>query len=128
MAPNHNQIALDEHGNLKDEKDIPWSYSETDESPIKASNKGIYFNFAVEIQEFWINHHSTQLLPLIALLDLTGSAVAVERIFSGGRDTILLRRASLQPDTVRMLMLVKHRLRLKQNANVIVINWLVWSN
>ena len=52
MAPNHNQIALDEHGNLKDEKDIPWSYSETNESPIKASNKGIYFNFAVEIQEF----------------------------------------------------------------------------
>ena len=51
-----------------------------------------------------------------------GSAVAVERIFSGGRDTISLRRASLQPDTVRMLMLVKHRLRLKQNANVIVIN------
>jgi hypothetical protein len=29
-----------------------------------------------------------------------GSAVAVERIFSGGRDTISLRRASLQPETI----------------------------
>lgn len=43
---------------------------------------------------------------------LSGSAVAVERIFSGGRDTISLRRASLNPDTIRVLMLVKQRLRL----------------
>jgi hypothetical protein len=43
-------------------------------------------------------------------LSLTGSAVAVERIFSGGRDTISLRRASLQADTIRILMLVKKRL------------------
>jgi hypothetical protein len=42
---------------------------------------------------------------------LPGSAVAVERVFSGGRDTISLRRASLQPETIRVLMLVKHRLR-----------------
>lgn len=39
-----------------------------------------------------------------------GSAVAVERIFSGGRDTISLRRASLKPETIRILMLVKRRL------------------
>ena len=45
---------------------------------------------------------------------IIGSAVAVERIFSGGRDTISLRRASLHPDTIRTLMLVKHRLRLSQ--------------
>lgn len=43
---------------------------------------------------------------------ISGSAVAVERVFSGGRDTISLRRASLQPDTICMLMLVKHHLRL----------------
>jgi hypothetical protein len=42
-----------------------------------------------------------------------GSAVAVERIFSGGRDTISLLRARLQPDTIRTLMLVKKRLHLK---------------
>jgi len=36
----------------------------------------------------------------------------MERIFSGGRDTISLRRASLQPSTIRILMLLKHRLRL----------------
>ena len=41
-----------------------------------------------------------------------GSAVAVEHIFSGGRDTISLRRASLVPDTIRVLMLVKQRLKL----------------
>ncbi|KAF8808465.1 hypothetical protein BYT27DRAFT_7096564 [Phlegmacium glaucopus] len=43
---------------------------------------------------------------------LLGSAVAVECIFSGGHDTISLRRASLVPDTIRVLMLVKQRLRL----------------
>ena len=41
-----------------------------------------------------------------------GSAVAVERIFSGGHDTISLRRASLNPETIRTLMLVKQRLHL----------------
>lgn len=41
---------------------------------------------------------------------LLGSAVAVERIFSGGRDTISLRRASLKPETIRVLMLVKRKL------------------
>jgi hypothetical protein len=47
---------------------------------------------------------------------ILGSAVAVERIFSGGRDTISLRRASLKPDTIRTLMLVKQRLRLARDA------------
>jgi hypothetical protein len=47
---------------------------------------------------------------------LVGSAVAVERIFSGGRDTISLRRASLDPETIRTLMLVKQRLRLARTA------------
>ena len=45
-------------------------------------------------------------------LSVTGSAVAVERIFSGGRDTISLQRASLQANTIRILMLVKKRLHL----------------
>ena len=45
-----------------------------------------------------------------------GSAVAVERIFSGARDTISLRRASLKPETIRTLMLVKQRLRLARGA------------
>jgi hypothetical protein len=40
---------------------------------------------------------------------LVGSAVAVERIFSGGRDTISLRRVSLMPETIRT---VKQRLRM----------------
>jgi hypothetical protein len=45
-----------------------------------------------------------------------GSAVAVEHIFSGGRDTISLRCASLQPETIRTLMLVKQWLRLSRLA------------
>jgi hypothetical protein len=43
---------------------------------------------------------------------ILGSAVAVERIFSGGRDTISLRRASLRPETIKVLMLVKKKLHL----------------
>jgi hypothetical protein len=45
-----------------------------------------------------------------------GSAVAVERFFSGGHDTISLRRAFLIPDTIQVLMLVKQRLRLARVA------------
>jgi hypothetical protein len=49
------------------------------------------------------------IIKLIYCLSLA-SAVAVERIFSGGRDTISLRRASLKPETIRVLMLVKRKL------------------
>ncbi|KAF4620479.1 hypothetical protein D9613_001146 [Agrocybe pediades] len=45
------------------------------------------------------------------ILAIPGSAVAVERIFSGGRDTISLRRASLRPDTIRVLMILKQAIR-----------------
>jgi hypothetical protein len=45
-----------------------------------------------------------------------GSAVAVERIFSGGRDTISLCCASLDPETIRTLMLVKQHLCLACTA------------
>lgn len=44
----------------------------------------------------------------------SASAVAVERVFSGGRDTISLRRASLKPETIRVLMLLKHKLHLSR--------------
>ncbi|KAJ6545471.1 hypothetical protein B0H19DRAFT_1075778 [Mycena capillaripes] len=44
------------------------------------------------------------------------SVVAVERVFSGGKDTISLRRASLKPETIRTLMLLKHHLRLKRKS------------
>ncbi|KAJ6534845.1 hypothetical protein B0H19DRAFT_1271532 [Mycena capillaripes] len=46
----------------------------------------------------------------------SGSAVAVERVFSGGRDTISLRRACLKPETIRTLMLIKYHLRLKRRS------------
>jgi hypothetical protein len=41
-----------------------------------------------------------------------GSAVAVECVFSGGRDTISLHCASLHPETIKVLMLVKKKLHL----------------
>lgn len=44
------------------------------------------------------------------------SAVGVEHIFSGGRDTISLQRASLKPETIRILMLVRQELHLAHNA------------
>ncbi|KAJ7938777.1 hypothetical protein B0H13DRAFT_2301420 [Mycena leptocephala] len=49
------------------------------------------------------------------MLSIPGSAVAVGHIFSGGRDTISLRRSSLNADTIRTLMLlVKNRLRMRR--------------
>jgi len=59
--------------------------------------------------------HSTSTFLIIS----PGSAVAVERIFSGGRDTISLRRASLHADTICVLMLVKKWLHLaRAQANI----------
>ena len=48
------------------------------------------------------------------VLFVTGSAVAVERIFSGGHDTISLRCVSLKPGTIWILMIVKRKLILAQ--------------
>ncbi|KZV79565.1 HAT dimerization, partial [Exidia glandulosa HHB12029] len=45
------------------------------------------------------------------IFSIPGSAVAVERIFSGGRDTISLRRARLSADTIRALMISKQWIR-----------------
>jgi len=50
------------------------------------------------------------------LSSYAGSAVAVERIFSGSRDTISLRHTSLNPETIQTLMLVKQQLRLARTA------------
>ncbi|KAI3603582.1 transposase-like protein [Moniliophthora roreri] len=59
----------------------------------------------------------------LTLLAIPGSAVAVERVFSGGRDTVGIRRSSLKPETIRTLMLLKHHLRLTQaNAREFLLN------
>lgn len=71
------------------------------------------FQYQVRLKFSWQKRaHIAHLWFLL----LPGSAVAVERIFSGGRDTISLHRASLKPDTIRTLMLVKQRLRLARTA------------
>jgi len=69
--------------------------------------------------QWWLGRRSQfpNLYRLVCdIFSIPGSAVAVEHIFSGGRDTISLRRASLVPDTIRVLMLVKQRLRLARVA------------
>ena len=62
-------------------------------------------------------------MPGMSLLEhtfhlLTWSAVAVECIFSRGRDTISLRRANLKPETILILMLAK-RLRLARTCTIL---------
>jgi hypothetical protein len=52
------------------------------------------------------------------LLISAGSAAAVKHFFSGGRDTIGLRRASLKAETIKTLMFVKARLKLARKAVV----------
>ena len=53
---------------------------------------------------------------------MPGSAVAIKHIFSGGRDTISLCRASLKPDVIHSLMVLKHHLLLKRSS-VIELDW-----
>jgi hypothetical protein len=43
-----------------------------------------------------------------------GSSVSVERAFSAGRDVISLRRAALEGDTIRQLMLYRSYLKLEK--------------
>ena len=65
--------------------------------------------FVIFSQSQVIISSTSFLTKLIHHLSL-GSAVAVERIFSGGQDTISLHRASLKPETIWILMLVKRKL------------------
>lgn len=65
--------------------------------------------------QWW--HARLKIFPRLArmaldILSIPGSAVAVERVFSGGRDTLGIRRANLAADTIRMLMITKQALRL----------------
>ncbi|KAJ7339238.1 hypothetical protein DFH08DRAFT_812629 [Mycena albidolilacea] len=61
--------------------------------------------------------HTDELAEYSRIIRFIGaSAVAVERIFSGGRDTIGLRRASLKAETIQMLIFVKARLRIARNT------------
>ncbi|KAF7370018.1 Transposase-like protein [Mycena sanguinolenta] len=66
------------------------------------------------LQWWYTQRHKLPNLYRLArdVLCIPGSAVAVERVFSGGRDTIGLRHASLKAETIEMLMFVKARLRL----------------
>jgi hAT family C-terminal dimerisation region len=41
-------------------------------------------------------------------LSIPGTSVTVERVFSGGRDILGIRRYSLGPETFRTLMILKH--------------------
>ena len=77
--------------------------------------QGIFFQFLVSSQLISSCYSITN-VSFFLIVFYAGSAVAVEWIFSGGRDTISLRRASLNPETIRTLMLVKQRLCLARTA------------
>jgi hypothetical protein len=106
------------------------SFSSITSSPVRISTDAIQSNggsdavlsFPISFFLPEISSRSLVRLPNLTAFSfqshllLLGSAVAVERIFSGGRDTISLRRASLKPETIRTLMIVKQRLRLARMA------------
>ncbi|KZW03138.1 hypothetical protein EXIGLDRAFT_589925, partial [Exidia glandulosa HHB12029] len=60
----------------------------------------------------WWRDHAAQFPHLSRfardIFSIPGSAVAVERIFSSGRDVISVRRSSLKPETISLLMVLKH--------------------
>jgi predicted PurR-regulated permease PerM len=76
----------------------------------------ISFGLRVIFSAYLVRTHTVWLTFFSKLLS-TGSAVAVERVFSGGRDTISLRRASLRPETIKVLMLVKKKLHLARTRS-----------
>ena len=51
-------------------------------------------------------------VPGTDIIIILGSALTVERVLSGSRYTISLRRASLRPESIDVLMLIKKRLHL----------------
>ena len=71
----------------------------------------MFFQFQVSFFSFFISFCNLNCLVM------PGSTVAVERIFSGGHDTISLCRAGLRPSTIRTLMILKHHLQLKRKLN-----------
>ncbi|EJD36106.1 hypothetical protein AURDEDRAFT_47916, partial [Auricularia subglabra TFB-10046 SS5] len=58
----------------------------------------------------WWKAHSTQFPRLSRMardiFSIPGSAVAVERVFNGGRDVISVRRARLNAATISLLMVM----------------------
>lgn len=63
----------------------------------------------------WFHLHTNKVLTCTP----TGSAVAVERVFSGCRDTISLRRASLNAETIRALVIARHGvIRARQSSRL----------
>jgi hypothetical protein len=61
------------------------------------------------------------ILFLSSCLYILGSAVAVKCIFSSGRDTISIRCASLQPETICTLMVLKHHLYRMCEGDTIIL-------
>jgi hypothetical protein len=87
---------------------VQWWYARKAEYPR-------LYRFARDIMSIPVSF-SYSSTPELRLIFGTGSAVAVERVFSGGRDTISLRRSRLKPETIRTLMVLKHHLRLKRKT------------
>jgi len=65
----------------------------------------------------WWHEHSNQYPNMSKMakdyLAVPGTSVSVERLFSGGRDTLGIRRMSLGKDTMRTLTLLKNRYKMQ---------------
>ena len=77
--------------------------------------QGISFQFLVSSQLISSCYSITN-VSLFLIVFYAGSAVTVEQIFSGDRNTISLCHASLNPETIQTLMLVKQQLRFARTA------------
>jgi hypothetical protein len=64
---------------------------------------GLLGTFSVSLVAYW--YCVVIGVPRLCVNNILGHAVAVERVFSGGRDTILLQRAS--PTKVQRSILIK---------------------
>ncbi|KAJ6619367.1 ribonuclease H-like domain-containing protein [Mycena sp. CBHHK59/15] len=104
-----NFAALDPDTDEENSSDEPSNYFDAPRIPMNADPVQWWYARKAEFPRLYRLARDIMSIP--------GSAVAVERVFSGGRDTISLRRAQLKPETIRTLMLLKHHLRLKPRAS-----------
>ncbi|KAJ7323843.1 hypothetical protein DFH08DRAFT_968862 [Mycena albidolilacea] len=85
-------------------------------SPMISTTHAVFRGLQEELRKLFRSPFSLGYFGFAQLDWLLGSAVAVESIFSGGRDTISLRRVSLKAEAISTLMFVKNQLRMRRNT------------
>ncbi|KAJ7884330.1 hypothetical protein B0H14DRAFT_3743513 [Mycena olivaceomarginata] len=109
----------------KGEQPMTPEMGEDVEKELKALFAANESNFSVSL-DAWTSSNGHAFVAIVAhWIDNNGklrSAVAVERVFSGGRDTTALRRAKLKPETIRTLMILKAHIRLARKEIIEVLD------